>query len=82
LSENFFSNNGWTKKEFDSIFTREILEQKQLVLPVWYKVTKEMVYEYSPSLLNVKGLDWDMMGEEEVCKQLAGALLEGHPQIG
>jgi TIR domain-containing protein len=64
LSENFFSNNGWTKKEFDSIFTREILEQKQLVLPVWYKVTKEMVYEYSPSLLNVKGLDWDMMGEK------------------
>jgi hypothetical protein len=58
LSPNFLSNNGWTKKEFDSIFTREVLEQKQLVLPVWYNVTKEMVYDYSPSLLNVKGLDW------------------------
>ena len=42
LSPNFFANKGWTKKEFDSIFTREILEEftreileeKQLVLPV------------------------------------------------
>jgi hypothetical protein len=30
LSPRFLSNNGWTKKEFDSIFTREILEQKIL----------------------------------------------------
>jgi TIR domain len=50
LSSNFFSNSGWTKKEFDSIFTREVLEQGQLVLPIWHGVTKEMVYNYSPSL--------------------------------
>src|SRR6266545_629542 len=55
LSPNFFSNRGWTKKEFDSVFTREILEEKQLVLPVWHGVGKQEVYEYSPSLLNVKG---------------------------
>jgi|SRR5262249_33482354 len=82
LSPNFLTNNGWTKKEFDSIFTRELLERKQLVLPVWRKVTKQMVYDYSPTLLNVKGLDWDKLGEEEVCNQLASVLLEGHPQIG
>ena len=58
------------------------MEEKQLVLPVWHGVTKEMVYDYSPSLLNVKGLDWQQLGEEEVCRQLVGALLEGHPQIG
>lgn len=55
LSPNFISNNGWTKKEFDSIFTREILEEQQLVLPVWFNVTERQVYDYSPSLLNVKG---------------------------
>ncbi len=70
LSPNFFSNNGWTKREFDSIFTREILKESSLVLPVWYNVTKDQVYEYSPSLLNVKGLDWDTLGEEEVCRLL------------
>jgi hypothetical protein len=31
LSTNFFANGGWTKKEFDSIFTREILEETNLI---------------------------------------------------
>jgi hypothetical protein len=76
LSPNFFSNGGWTKKEFDSVFTREILEQQQIVLPVWLGVTKQEVYEYSPSLLNIKGLDWNRLGEEEACRQLALVLLD------
>jgi hypothetical protein len=70
LSKNFFGNKGWGKKEFESIFTREILEERQLVLPVWCGVTKHEVYEYSPSLLNVKGVDWIALGEEEVCRQI------------
>ena len=70
LSPNFLSNNGWTKTEFNSVFTREIIEETRLVLPVWYGVTKHQVYDYSPSLLDVKGLDWETLGEEEVCRQL------------
>lgn len=70
LSPHFFANNGWGKKEFESIFTREILEETQLVLPVWCGVTKKEVYEYSPSLLNVKGVDWNSLGEDEVCRQI------------
>jgi len=74
LSPNFISNNGWTKKEFDSIFTREILEEQQLVLPVWFNVTERQVYDYSPSLLNVKGAIWNDLGEKEVCRQLKIAI--------
>lgn len=74
LSPNFISNNGWTKREFDAIFTREILEESQLVLPVWHGVSKQDVYNYSPSLLNVKGLDWKTVGEEEVCRLLYNAI--------
>jgi hypothetical protein len=70
LSPNFFSNKGWTKKEFDSAFTREVLEQKGLALPVWCGVGKEAVYNYSASLLNVKGLDWGQLGVDEICRQL------------
>ncbi|MFM0115656.1 toll/interleukin-1 receptor domain-containing protein [Paraburkholderia nemoris] len=70
LSPSFFANNGWGKKEFESIFTREILEETQLVLPIWCGVTKKEVYEYSPSLLNVKGVDWNSLGEDEVCRQI------------
>ena len=76
LSPNFLANNGWTKKEFDSIFTREILEEKKLVLPVWYQVSKKQVYEYSPSLLNVKGANWETLGEEEVYRQLHRVIVE------
>jgi hypothetical protein len=75
LSTNFFSNGGWTKREFDSIFTREILQEKNLVLPVWFQVDKTAVYNYSPSLLNVKGLDWERLGETEVIRQLSFAIL-------
>ena len=75
LSTHFFSNGGWTKREFDSIFTREILEERQLVLPVWYNVTKREVFNYSPSLLNVKGADWTGLGEEEVCRQLFNSIM-------
>lgn len=75
LSPNFLSNNGWTKTEFESIFTRQILEEQKLVLPIWYKVTKQQVYDYSPSLLNVKGVDWDLLGEEEVCRQIYNVVM-------
>jgi hypothetical protein len=58
------------------VFTREILEQQPIVLPVWVGVTKQEVYDYSPSLLNIKGLDWNSLGEQEVCRQLALVLLD------
>jgi hypothetical protein len=35
-------------------------------LPVWVCVSKEEVYEYSPTLLLTKGIDWKV-GEDEVC---------------
>ena len=74
LSPNFLSNKGWTKTEFDSIFTRQILEKQKIVLPIWYKVSKNEVYNYSPSLLNVEGADWELLGEEEVCRQIYNSI--------
>jgi hypothetical protein len=75
LSKNFFANAGWTKREFDSIFTREILEKTNLVLPVWYNVTEHDVFDYSPSLLNVVAVDWMQLGEEAVCRQLFNSII-------
>jgi hypothetical protein len=34
LSPNFFANKGWGKSEFDSIFTREIIQKRNVMLPV------------------------------------------------
>jgi hypothetical protein len=50
LSPNFLSNGGWSKAEFDSIYTREIHEKTNVILPVWHNVGKSEVYGYSPRL--------------------------------
>ncbi|MBI5572092.1 MAG: toll/interleukin-1 receptor domain-containing protein [Desulfomonile tiedjei] len=75
LSPSFISNKGWTRTEFDSIFTRQILEEEKLALPVWYQVGKKDVYDYSPSLSNVYGLNWEQLGEEQVCRKLHSAVM-------
>lgn len=70
LSQNFLANTGWGKKEFDSIFTRELIFEQRLVLPVWYGVSKQDVYNYSPSLVDTLGLDFSALGVDEVCRRL------------
>jgi TIR domain len=69
LSPQFFGNTGWTRVEFNSIFTRELIKREDFLLPVWCGVTKEQVFEYSPSLADRVAVDWSL-GEEEVVRQL------------
>ncbi len=73
LTREFLTNEGWTKKEFNSVFTREILEKKNVILPVWHKVTASQVYEYSPTLADRVGVDWSL-GVEEVSRRLYRAI--------
>lgn len=58
LTKNYLNNPGWGKKEFNSIFTREMIYNERIVLPIWFGVTKEEVYEYSPSLADTFALTW------------------------
>lgn len=74
LSNNFLANEGWTKVEFNSIFTREIFHAKDLVLPVWCGVRKEQIYEYCPSLVDKVGVNWSL-GLEEVIRRLHRAVV-------
>ena len=73
LSPNFFSNKGWTKAEFDSIFTREILEQTNVILPVWHEVGAKEVYDYSPRLADRVGLP-SSLGVDELARKLVAAI--------
>lgn len=57
ISPYFLSNTRWSKKEFESIFQREINDGKAIVLPIWHNVTKDQVYNYSSSLTNIMALD-------------------------
>ncbi len=74
ITPNFISNSGWTKEEFNSIFSRELLEKKNIILPIWHKVTKKDVFEYSPILSNRFALKWEA-GEEKILKGLLRILL-------
>ena len=58
LTKNYLNNPGWGKKEFNSIFTRELIFNERIVLPIWYGVTREEVYNYSPSLADTFALTW------------------------
>lgn len=73
LSPYFLSNNGWTRAEFDSIFTREILEKENVMIPVWHGVTKEQVYSYSPRLLDKIGIP-SSLGVEQVANRILQAI--------
>jgi hypothetical protein len=69
LSRNFLANSGWTKTEFNSIFTREIVEQSNVVLPIWCDVSRDEIYSYSPSLANRVAAHWSK-GAAEVARQI------------
>lgn len=74
VSPNFLTNKGWTAKEFNAVFTREILEKEDLVLPIWCNVTPQDVFEYSPTLADRLALDWSL-GIDEVAYRLKQAII-------
>lgn len=73
LSPNFLANEGWGKREFDSIYTREIVEKDNVILPIWHNVSVEDVYSYSPVLADKVGLNSDE-GVPALAKKLAEAI--------
>lgn len=48
LSPSFIAK-GWTNYELDGIVTRTV-SGEQVLLPIWHKITKQQVVDYSPSL--------------------------------
>lgn len=74
LTPNFLGNSGWTKTEFNSIFTRELLEKEDVVLPVWHDVSPRDIYEYSPSLADRVAVEWSI-GETQVIRKLHRAIM-------
>jgi hypothetical protein len=69
VTRNFINNQGWTKVEFDAVFTKEIYEKGNVLLPVWHEVTAREVYDYSSWLANITAVNWNE-GEDEVIRKL------------
>lgn len=84
LTKDFLENPGWTKKEFNSIFTREMIFNERIVIPIWHNITKEEVYEYSPSLADTVALIWPdpkKMTEDEYKKEVEKLVSKIHTAV-
>jgi hypothetical protein len=73
LSRSFLANKGWAKAEFDSVYTREILEKGNVFLPVWHNVSVKEIYEYSPRMADKVGLN-SSLGIPELARRLSAAV--------
>lgn len=53
LSHNFFKKP-WAKRELNGLTLREMVEKKDLILPIWHRVYVQDVMQYSPPLADKK----------------------------
>lgn len=63
----------WSKREYDSVFTREIIEKRNVIIPVWYNLTPKDVYSYSPILADRVAVNWSL-GIEKVANRILSAI--------
>lgn len=72
LSPSFFAKN-WPQYELDGLVAKEMVGGK-VILPLWYKVTKNEVIQYSPTLADKVALNTATATIEELAQQLADAI--------
>jgi len=55
LSKNFFAKP-WTQRELRGLVTREMVEQRDVILPIWHRVTLQEVASFSLPLADKKAI--------------------------
>jgi hypothetical protein len=55
LSHNFFTKN-WTREELNALNNKAQLQGRKVILPIWHKISKEQVYQYSTHLAGKCGI--------------------------
>ena len=69
ISKKFFEKN-WTKEELGALESKATITGKKVILPVWYKITKEEVLKYSPLLSKLHALNFNE-GINVIAKKIA-----------
>jgi archaellum component FlaC len=73
LSEAFFRKQ-WPQQELNGLVTLE-LDGKARILPIWHKVSKDEVRQFSPTLADKVAMNTAMSGVEDIVRDVL-ALLE------
>ena len=72
ISPNFIKKN-WTEYELNGMITKEMNGHK-VILPIWHKVTKNEVINYSPALADKLALNTSIHTVEEIVTSLKDLL--------
>jgi TIR domain/Domain of unknown function (DUF1883) len=73
LSAAFF-DKGWSNYELDGLVTREVSGGGQIILPIWHRVTKAEVMEYSPSLADKLARSTSEFTVDEIAIEIADVI--------
>jgi len=68
LSQAFISK-GWTNYELDGIVTRTVTGE-QILLPIWHRISKQEVQDYSPSLADKVARSTATHTVEEIAREI------------
>ena len=69
-----FCSKSWTQYELDSMVAREMNGYK-MILPIWHKVTKNDIMNFSPALADKVALNTSIKSIEEIASELAEVIL-------
>lgn len=75
LSPSFFKKN-WPQYELDGLVTREMTDERQIILPLWHGVSREDVAAYSPSLADKVALQTSDHTIEEIASEIADVIAQ------
>lgn len=76
LSPNYIADGKyWTKAELDGLFQLESINGKTL-LPIWHKLTKKEVMDYSPIIASKLAMNTASMTAKEIAENLLELLKE------
>lgn len=68
LSPDFFAK-GWTQRELRGLFSISTIEDRNCIIPVWYKMGASDIAKYSPLLSDIVAVRWED-GLETVTRQI------------
>lgn len=76
LSKSFFAKK-WTNRELDGILAKEEITGSS-PLPIWYDITYDEVYKFSPTLSGLYSLSTDKYSINDICQSFK-LILEKEP---
>jgi TIR domain len=74
LSQNFFTNPGWGRGEFNAIVNRHFSSGGNILIPIWYGVTRNEVAAFSELVTDIVAIDASI-GVGKVADKLRRVLL-------